>query len=193
MARDPIDPRIVIRARGGDPQAFEALLKFYQHRIHALAYRLTYNTELARDITQDIFLRLYERMDRYDPTRPFEPWFMSLATNYALNARQKAKLRKTLSIDQPVSPDSDRAIEPPDKEGVGAPKHAEDGEARSAIRQAVRELPDKYAGIVVLHYLEGLGVREIASRLDMPVGTVKIRLHRARNLLREKLRRFRSQ
>ena len=87
-----VDPpaHILQRARSGDPAAFEVLVHHYQDRVYALCYRLTYHRELARDITQDIFLRLYERLDRYDPTKPFTPWFMRLATNYALNARQKA-------------------------------------------------------------------------------------------------------
>ena len=71
-----------------------------------------------------------------------------------------------------------------------ASMEASDKEARAAIRVAVRALPDMYAGVIVLHYLEGLGVKEIAERLSMPVGTVKIRLHRGRAVLREKLERF---
>lgn len=187
------DPPALIlrRARAGDPAAFEELVRHYQDRVYALAYRLTYEKELARDITQDVFLRLYQKIDRYDPSKPFTPWFLRLATNYALNARQKARLRKTRSLDAPM-PDGDRAPEPPDGEAKAAPEEAAAGEARVAIREAIRELPDKYAGIVVLHYLEGLGVKGIAERLEMPVGTVKIRLHRARNLLREKLKRFQS-
>ncbi len=188
--REDPDPSLVRRARDGDRAAFEALVRHYQDVVYGLAYRLTYHAELARDITQDVFLRLYERMDRYDPERPFGPWFMKLATNYALNARQKARRRRTLSLDAPLGADGDPRPEPPDGDAVLASEAAADREARAAIRAAVQALPEKYAGVVVLHYLEGLGVKEIGERLDMPVGTVKIRLHRARNLLREKLARF---
>jgi len=186
---DP-DPELVRRARAGDVQAFEALVRHYQDAIYALAYRRVYDAELARDIAQDVFLRLYERIESYDPQRPFGPWFMTLAVNYTLNARQKARLRKTQSLDAPLGPDGERRPEPADAEATSSADAAAGSEARAGIRAAIRELPDKYAAIVVLHYLEGLGVAEIGERLAMPVGTVKIRLHRARNLLRGTLKRF---
>jgi RNA polymerase sigma-70 factor, ECF subfamily len=187
----PPDPLLVARARRGEAAAFEALVRHYQDRVYALAWRLVYDEHLARDIAQDVFLRLYERLDRYDPARgPFEPWFLTLATNLALNARARAALRRTASIDA-SGPSAEGPREPPpDPKAPSAPQQAVETEARAAIRAAVRALPDLYAGIVALHYLEGLGVKEIAERLEMPVGTVKIRLHRARATLRETLERF---
>jgi len=141
-----------------------------------------------------VFLRVYERIDRYDPARPFGPWFLRVATNYALNARARARVRKTHSLDRPVGGDDDGPRpEPVDPDAAPAAERAGDVEARRAIRQAVRDLPEKYAGVVALYYLEGLGVKDIAARLDMPPGTVKIRLYRARDVLREKLQRFEDQ
>jgi RNA polymerase sigma-70 factor (ECF subfamily) len=187
----PPDPQVVARARRGDAAAFEALVRHYQDRVHALAWRLTYDEHLARDITQDVFLRLFERLDRYDAARgPFEPWFMTLATNLALNARARASVRRASSLDAPPPGGDGPPGLPPDPQASPAPARASEAEERAAIRAAVRELPDLYAGVVALHYLEGLGVKEIGARLDMPVGTVKIRLHRARAVLREKLARF---
>ena len=184
-----LDPQVVRGARQGDPAAFERLMAHYQQRVFALAWRLTYDRELARDITQDVFLRLHERFDRYDPARPFGPWFMTLATRYALNQRAKARLRRTHSLDAPA-PGQNAPAPRPDPEAAPAAEAAADTEARAQIRAAIGELPEKYAGVVVLHYFEGLGVKEIAARLDMPEGTVKIRLYCARNVLREKLQRF---
>ena len=187
---DP-DPACIRRARGGDPRAFAELVRHYQDRVYGLAYRLTYDAELARDIAQDVFLRLFEKLDRYDPARPFTPWFLRLATNYALNARQKARLRWTHSLDAPLL-DGERAPEPKDPEAVQSQALAEESEARAAIHAAIRELPEKYAGVVALHYLEGLSVAAIGERLDLPSGTVKVRLHRARQRLREALRPYAS-
>lgn len=189
----PPDPEAVARARRGDAAAFEALVRHYQDRVHALAWRLTYDEHLAGDITQEVFLRLYERLDRYDPGRgAFEPWFLTLATNLALNARARARLRRAGSLDAPppgAADDAPRAP-PADPQAAPASERAADAEVRAAIRAAVRELPDLYAGVVALHYLEGLGVKDIGARLGLPEGTVKIRLHRARAVLREKLARF---
>lgn len=188
----PEDPRqlpreVILAARAGDPQAFAAIVGRFQGRVYALAYRLSYDPELARDITQDVFLRLYEQFERYDLARPFAPWFMRLATNLALNAREKARLRRTLSTDAPLS-DGEPRPEPPDRAGAAPVEAAGSREERVAIRAGVAALPEKYAAVVALHYLEGLSVREISERLEIAEGTVKVRLFRARAQLREALR-----
>jgi RNA polymerase sigma-70 factor, ECF subfamily len=176
---------VVLAARGGDPEAFARIVDRYQRRVHALAYRLTYDRELARDATQEVFLRLYERFDRYDPQRPFTPWFLRLATNLILNLRQKARLRRTLSLDAPLGCAEGAARpDPPDVKTASPSQDASDSEARAALRGVIASLPEKYAAVVVLHYLEGLAVREISERLEVPEGTVKVRLFRARDRLR---------
>ncbi len=190
MARPDPPADVVLRARRGEVAAFEALVLHFQDQVHALAWRLTYDAELARDITQDVFLRAYERLDRYDPSQPFTPWFLRVATNLALNAREKARLRKTRSLDAPAGPGGERAApEPADVGAQSVPEQAASREQRAAVRAAIAALPETYAGVVVLYYLEQLGVKEIAARLGLPEGTVKIRLHRARHLLRAKLER----
>ncbi|MCO5167085.1 MAG: sigma-70 family RNA polymerase sigma factor [Planctomycetes bacterium] len=192
MVPPPPEPQVVARARRGDAAAFEALVRHYQDRVHALAWRLTYDDHLARDVTQDVFLRLYEQLDRYDPARgAFEPWFLRLATNLALNARARAQVRRAASLDAPP-PGEDVARGPPADPGAApAPERAADAGARAGGRAAGRGGAARDRGrVVVLHYLEGLGLKEIAARLDMPEGTVKVRLFRARALLREKLARF---
>lgn len=185
---DDLPHEIVLRAQRGDHEAFASLVQHFQNRIYRLAYRLTYDAELSRDVTQDVFLRLHEQFHRYDPGRAFTPWFITLATNYTLNARARARIRRTVSFSAPN--EEERGIDPADVDAPTADQASGDAEARAVVRRAIQELPEKYAVVVVLHYLEGLGVKEIGERLDMPVGTVKIRLYRARNVLREKLERL---
>ena len=180
------DPELVRRACAGERAAFEGLVRHYQGAVYGLAYRVTYDAELARDIAQDVFLRLYQRLDRYDPSRPFHPWFMTLASNYTLNARAKAKLRKTVSLDAPIGDGEDSGPDP-QAEQPTVSELAEEDETRGAVRAAIRALPETYAGVVALHYLEGLSVKEVAARLEIPEGTVKIRLFRARAKLKETL------
>lgn len=187
MADGELDVEVVRRARRGDAAAFEAIVRHYERRIWGLCWKVTWDEELARDVTQEVFLRLYERLDRWDPARPFEPWFLTLATNLAINARARARLRRAASLD---GPDGERREDPPDPAAAHAADGASEAEARGAIREAVARLPAMYAAVVGLHYLDGLGVKDIAERLTIPVGTVKIRLHRARAALRETLARF---
>lgn len=181
--RADLPREVVLEARGGDPEAFSRLVEHYQARIYALAYRLTYDSEQARDATQEVFLRLYERFDRYDPQRPFAPWFLRLATNLVLNLRQKARLRRTASLDAPLGEDGDLRPDPP-AQSPSPSEGASEAELRRAIRAEIAKLPEKYAGVVVLHYLEGLSVKEIGERLELAEGTVKVRLYRARDRLR---------
>jgi RNA polymerase sigma-70 factor, ECF subfamily len=175
---------VVLEARGGDPEAFARVVEHYQARIYALAYRLTYDKEQARDAAQEVFLRLYERFDRYDPQRPFAPWFLRLATNLILNLRQKARLRRTTSLDAPAGDEDGPRRDPPDQRGSSPSEGASDAELRQAIRAEIQNLPEKYASVVVLHYLEGLSVKQISERLELAEGTVKVRLFRARDRLR---------
>jgi RNA polymerase sigma-70 factor (ECF subfamily) len=181
LPRDPDpDKETIARAAAGDPRAFEVIVRRFERPVYALAHRLTGDADLARDVCQEVFLRLYRNLDRYDPSRPFAPWFLKLATNFALNAREHARIRRAAPLPGlPADPTADAASDLAARE-----------EARAAVRHAVAALDVRYAGVVALFYLSGLTVSEIASRLDLPAGTVKIRLHRAREILKKELARF---
>jgi RNA polymerase sigma-70 factor, ECF subfamily len=166
---------VIERAAGGDAAAFELIVRRFEKPVYALVLRLTGDREGARDLAQDVFLKAWRNLARYDPERPFAPWFLKLAANLAINAREAAKLRKTVPLEERPAPRS--------AEGT-------DEELRAAVRKTIAELDPKYAACVALFYLDGLSVKEIAERLDMPEGTVKIRLHRARDVLKERLARF---
>ncbi|MBI3725057.1 sigma-70 family RNA polymerase sigma factor [bacterium] len=190
-AREPDIPRETLeRAARGDPAAFEAIVRRFERPVYALVHRLTGDAEAARDLAQDVFLKAWKNLARYDPERPFAPWFLKLAANLAINARAAARLRRAASLDAPRGGD-DRAPDlPADAKAPPAAESVADEEARAAVRRGIAELEEKYALPVALFYLEGLSVKEVAERLDLPEGTVKIRLHRARDVLKEKLARF---
>jgi RNA polymerase sigma-70 factor (ECF subfamily) len=178
------------RAARGDASAFDAIVARFERPVHALVHRLMGgDAEAARDVTQDVFLKAWRNLARYDPSRPFAPWFLKLAANLALNAREARRVRRTVSLDAP-RPGDDKAPEGPADTAVRGADRAGDEEMRAAVRRAVAGLDAKYAMPVVLFYLEGLPVKEIAERLDLPEGTVKIRLHRARDTLKKTLEEF---
>src|SRR5207245_443625 len=97
---DP-SPETIAAATRGDTAAFEEIVLRFERPVWSLAHRLTCDAELAKDVTQEVFLRLWKNLGRYDPSRPFAPWFLKLATNFALNAREAARLRKAASLDAP--------------------------------------------------------------------------------------------
>jgi RNA polymerase sigma-70 factor (ECF subfamily) len=173
-------PREVLeRAARGDTAAFERIVQRFERPVYSLVYRLTGDREGARDLAQEVFLKAWKNLARYDPERPFAPWFLKLAANLAINAREAAKLRKTVPLEEQSAPP------------LGTQAASEE-ELRAAVRKTIAELDPRFAACVTLFYLDGLSVKEISQRLGMPEGTVKIRLHRARDVLREKLSRFKS-
>ncbi len=189
------DRALAVAAAAGDRDAFARLVGLYQNVVAAICWRMTYDRHLAADITQDVFVHLWGRLDRYDAERPFRPWFLRLATNAAINAikkrRNKARERSLDSLGRGPGADADdRRLELPDETAADPADDAAGAEVRAALRAAVRELSPTYAAVVALHYLEGKTVNEVSELLGIPSGTVKIRLFRARAILKEKLARW---
>jgi RNA polymerase sigma-70 factor (ECF subfamily) len=172
---------IVQRVRAGDVDAFGQIVKGYERRVFALAVMILRNREGADDVTQDAFVRAFERLDLYDVRRPFYPWLatitMRLSTNWL--ARHSPGARRETPI-QPES--SDYASAAPAALDVLV---AED-EGRHLWR-LVERLPLGERTAVVLHYRQELSVSEVASAIGVTAGTVKTLLFRARQHLRASL------
>jgi RNA polymerase sigma-70 factor (ECF subfamily) len=185
-----IDKSEIIAAAGGDEKAFARLVDAYQRPIYNLALRMLHSRPESEDIAQDIFLHLLGILDRYDPERPFEPWLFRVATNFVLNHLKRRRL-ETVSMEslrQPGDPDAPAVdIEDP-ASSTTAP--IEQSEEQEALKEAVAELPPDWRAVITLHYMQSFSVNDIASILEIPVGTVKNRLFRARNLLYEKLQKL---
>ena len=161
----------LLRARMGDREAFRSLLESVQKLTYNIAFRLTWNAADAEDATQEVFLRLFRNFPQYDPAQPFLPWFRRLATNCVLNWKEKR--RPTSELPEHL-----------------AVHDAAPADSSERLRQAIRELPPEYQACVTLKYLEDLGVSEIAQTLQVPVGTVKTWLFRAREILVSKLKPY---
>ncbi len=163
------------RARLGDRGAFRALVEALVRTTYNLAYRMTYNAADAEDLTQEIFLRLFRNLRKYDPAYPFLPWYRKMAANCAINWKQKIANRTAASLDPAHAPGVDGAVpsDPSDR-----------------LRRAVSDLPPEYQTCLTLRYGDDLGVAEIADTLSVPVGTVKTWLFRAREILKDKLKPY---
>jgi len=173
------------RAQGGDVEAFERIVAYYQTGLYNLAYRLVHNAETARDLCQEILLRVYRNLHMFDVDRPFRPWLYRVATNVCLNAIKSRTLR-TLSLQRLQNDESDLPYEPEAK-GEDVAAGVERRERAEIVRARVAELAPHYRVVLVLFYLKQLSHEEICEALDLPLGTVKNRLFRARRILREKL------
>ena len=173
------DGTLVDLARAGSDAAFEILVGRYRAPVVRLAYRLTHDADEANDIAQDSFMRAYRRIGDFHPDRPFARWLFVIARNASLDAirrrRRAVALASTAtSVDAPLT--------------VSGPEDVvlrNDEAAR--VHVALDALPPKYRDVLHLYYLGGLRYREIALALEIPIGTVKTYISRAKRRLREEL------
>ncbi len=169
---------LVDRIKNGDREAFMKIVAAYQQKIFVLAYSLVRNREDALDLVQEVFLRLYEKVQSYRPGESFQAWLMQIARNLSIDFLRRSKIRKKDSLD---GLDLDRADLAADRED---PDRFQTGEL---IRRAVLALPEKQRLVFILHHFDELKYEEIAERLGIAQGTVKSLHFKAIQKLRKAL------
>jgi len=169
--------RLVQAAQGGDVSAFEQLYRDNERKVFGLCFRLAAEPTLAEELTQDVFVRAWQKLSSFQGRSAFSSWLYPLAVNVALSERRTRRRRagREMATDDPA------AFERPEK-----PKAPDTG---VDLERAVAHLPPGARAVFVLHDVEGYRHEEIASMTGMAEGTSKAQLHRARKLLRERLRR----
>lgn len=170
------DPELVQRARQGDPRAFRDLYEAHVDRVYRLAYRMVGEDDLARDFTQETFLRAHERLHQFRGDAAFSTWLHAIAVSVSLNGLRKIDRHRK----------RERDIEGAAHIGTEAPRLEPD--VRDRLREAIDELPEIYRTVFLMHDLEGFNHGEIAAALAVAEGTSKARLSRARARLREALK-----
>lgn len=174
------------RAQAGDHGAFRQLFELYAPQMHRIVFRMLGEPEDAADLTQDIFVRAYQRLGTVKYGQAFHAWLTRLAVNMAHDRLRKHR-PKLLSLDAPVGSEEDGpALQIPDS-SAGSEELLLKHELSGQVRQALQTLSNKHRDVLILHHLEGLAVEEIAAILAVPTGTVKSRLARARAELKRKL------
>ena len=161
--------QLVRAATGGDLDAFEELIRRMQRRVYGFSFQHLRDLDEAQDLTQEIFVKLYRNLDRFDQARPFEPWFWKLAANTAINYRRKR-------VPTPTDRSADDTAAPP-------PQAQHD----PALVEALAELDPSYRLPLLLHYYADLSLEQVAMSLNLTIPAIKSRLHRARALLRNAL------
>ena len=166
---------LVERAKGGDQVAFRALYDANVDRIFRLTYRMAGREDLARDFTQDTFLRAWQRLDQFRGDAAFSTWLHSIAVSVSLNGIRKVDRHRK----------RERSLE--DAAHLGRTGHGVEPGVRDRLSDAVDALPEMYRTVFLMHDLEGYSHGEIAEALGVAEGTSKARLFRARAKLRESL------
>jgi len=179
------DAELVRQTLCGNTAAYNGLVLRYQRQVYNLAYRMLGNAEDAGDLVQDTFLRAYSALAKFRQDASFLTWLYKIASNLCIDQLRSRRAKGALSLEVELEEGREPAAD--DRNS-----HPED----SAIREATQEilhreilnLPEKYRVVVVMRHLQEMSVEEIADSLDLPTGTVKTHLFRARDMLRGRLR-----
>ena len=183
------DEQLLARLRAGDRGVFGPLVRRYERELFGYLRRYVGDDDLADDVFQNTFLQVYLKIQQYEPGRPARPWLYAIATNQAIDALRKRNRRLDRRADATATADDDgepRALfELMPSPDAGPGDEADRAEQRGLVRAAVERLPDLLRQVVILAYFQGMKYRDIADLLEIPVGTVKSRLHAALTKLTE--------
>src|SRR5712691_3899016 len=187
--REHLDDRtLVARILEGDRDRFTELVKRYEKRIINYVYRITHRYEDAHDLAQEIFVKVYVALDRYDPKYQFSTWLFRIAQNSAIDALRKKTVNEVSIVPKPGDDDT-KEREFADT-GVSPYRAMSNKQLADAIDTAVKNLPTDYRELIQPRHFAELSYEEIASMKKLPLGTVKNKLFRARNLLKSELDSF---
>jgi RNA polymerase sigma-70 factor (ECF subfamily) len=200
MAEGPEWPRltdqeVVLLARGGREAAYRELVRRYERPVFALLYRMVRDRELAEDLAQETFVKALNAIDSYRPEFKFSSWIFKIANNAAIDHLRRREL-DTLSLDGSPHAETPEAMQATALQ-IGARQESpldavEAKELGGAIEEAIGRLRPEYRSCILLRHVEGRAYEEIAEILDLPLGTVKTYIHRARNELRLALAHLRE-
>ena len=180
------DLKLIRRCKRGEEAAFAELLTRYRSAIYGLCYRMTRSAEDARDLGQEVFIKVFSLLERYDESFPFSSWIFRIATNHCIDHLRRNRLR-FLSLDGQTGPDGEPMEMPIPDKGPRPDDVIERSEAMARLEEVVAELPPHYKAIILLRHDQELSYEEIATVLDLPLGTVKARIHRARAMVQQML------
>jgi RNA polymerase sigma-70 factor, ECF subfamily len=182
------DRALVAAILNGDSDLFAQLMRRYEKRIINYVYRITHRYEDAHDLAQEVFVKVYLALDRYDPKYQFSTWIFRIAQNSAIDALRKKGVSE-ISLTRSDDEDGGKEREFADV-GVSPYRDLKNKELSSAIDQAVDKLPGEYRELIQLRHFAELSYDEIADMKQLPLGTVKNKLFRARNMLKDALGNF---
>lgn len=187
MSSNNEDWSVVESCLDGDRQAYALLVKKYERPVFNIVYRLTSDFEMANDITQETFIKAYRSLRQVRAEFKFSNWLFKIATNLCRDQFKKKKPEAEISLDESIAlaesvipyNDSNNSLDPEEKLVLK--------EEQKQVLGAIESLPFLYRKIIVLRYIQDLAYKEIADILKIPMGRVKVQLHRAHKILRNEL------
>ena len=176
------DAELVVRALKGRDDGFEELVRRYQRPIVSYVYRMTGDYDAALDLTQEVFIKVYNSLARYRPEYKFSTWIYRIAHNAAVDHLRRRPSRPQ-GLDQ-TARDGESYERPVASDAPSPEQLSERAELRAEIEDVIRQLPESYRELIVLRHAHDLSYDEIAEVTGLPLGTVKNRIFRAREAMR---------
>jgi len=181
------DYLLVEKAKLNDQKAFARIAQKYNRPLYFHVSRLVRNQDIVDDLIQEIFLKAFDNIHSFDKNYAFSTWLFRIATNHSIDYLRKKKLQ-TLSIDEPYkTKDGEISIEIPDNHSEADENIIREQRVK-IILEAIDSLPERYEQIIRLRHMEEKSYQEISEILDLPLGTVKAHIFRARELLNKYLK-----
>jgi len=184
------DRVIVQRVQAGEVAAFDALILKYRERVYGVVYNMTSNREDAADLTQDALIKAFQSINRFQAQSSFFTWLYRIAVNSTLTHLRKARLRTFFSFEKITDEDKTAQLVNQLTDKKGADRDLFIRELQEKLNEAMMKLSIKHRTVVTLFEIEGLSHEEIAEITECSVGTVRSRLHYAKQLLQAELQRY---
>jgi RNA polymerase sigma factor (sigma-70 family) len=177
------DIQLVARARAGDERAFRALLEKYERPVFSICLRMVRNRDEATDLAQESFIRVFGSLDRYNPAFAFSSWLFKITSNLCIDYLRKRRII-TFAMDDPVETEMGEFTRQYVSPDPTPDETLSRNEKMQKLDAGIAALPEHYRIMLVLRHQEDMSYEEIAESLAIPLGTVKARIHRAREMLK---------
>ena len=178
------EKNLLERAKSGDIAAFEQLIDSYQRKIFNIALRMLGNYDDAGDLTQEVLIRIYRSIRSFKEQSSFSTWIYRITTNVCLDEIRKRKNRKVISLDEEIKFDDGDMKRQIESDEPTPEETAETEDLKKIVNDAIARLNEEHRIVIVLRDIQGLSYEEIADVLKCPEGTVKSRINRARQALK---------
>ena len=186
-----VNKRLILKCMEYDKYSFMELYKIYEKYLYSLCFSYVQNSQDALDLVQDIYIKVFKNIKKFDINMQFHPWIRKIAVNTCLNFKRTIK-NNVISMNSAINDESETDLEDTLKSEKDVLEEVINGEIKSIIKKYLNEISEEYRMIIVLRYYEDLSYNEISELTNMPLGTVKTKLYRAKAILKKKLKNIRE-
>lgn len=179
------EKQLIKKCKEGDISSFELLIESYQQKVYNIALRMLGSQEDASDVAQEVFIKIYKSISNFKEESSLSTWIYRIATNVCLDELRKRKKAKFVSIDTPVQLEDGEVSMQMEDQGLQPDELVTQKELKEEVQKAISSLKDDHKIVIILRDINGYSYEEIADILGCTLGTVKSRINRARNSLKD--------